>query len=153
MNYLFLNRHRLVQKLQQLFYTPMLCSILVFSTVIIFCVYEVTVIKSMVSVYFAARVQIVFCALLEILMFAVPCEKINIESQKIRQILYCSSRLGNINVAKLNKRKLKEFQSILFFAAMKADKTISISAGGFFKLTFPAYMDVSLKIIFLMKLF
>jgi 7tm Odorant receptor len=131
-----------MQKLQELFKIPMFCGILLIATVIVLCFYEITVIESVVSVYFAARFHLIPCVLIEILMYAGPCEKIKEESERIRERLYNSS-LHQMNMARLAKWKLKELKSSLNIVTMQANKMVKITAGGFFVLSYGSYSEVS----------
>lgn len=132
----------MTQKIQKLFKLPMLIGISTIATVIILCFYEFTVIE-IFSIYFAARLQLMTCCLLEILLYAHPCQRITFESELIRQRLYNSCALHNISVSRLDKKKLRELKSCLILATTRANKLVEISAGGFITLNFAGYTDVS----------
>lgn len=134
---------RLIQRLQDIFKLPMFFGISLLSTNIVFCFYEMVALSSVVSVDFAARIQLVPCVLIEMWMYARPCEQIKKENFKICQRIYNCSRLHNLSVARFDKKKLKKLQSCLNLLAMQANKTVEVKVYGSFTLSYRSYGEVS----------
>jgi hypothetical protein len=119
----------------------MFFEILLLVLMISLCIAEAITVDNYLSTKGSARGNLVLCVINEIFLFSFFGEQIQHES------LMISDKIYNTNWYELsrmkNKKKLREFNSMVQLTMMRANRSIKISAGGFTNMSFETFMSVS----------
>jgi hypothetical protein len=105
------------------------------------CIFEAIKLDDYFSSRFSARLNLMFCVIMEIFTFSLLGEQIQQESQMISNQIY-NGNWYNFTSSK-NPKISKTFKALMNMTMMRAERVVEISAGGISTMSYETFMTVS----------